>query len=172
MQGEAVAQFACEQYFKNVCGNIEADTNRKDNQPLLKSEFGGEDSGSTQPEHKNTGIKGVDEETAGEYFHDIPFAEFDIVAISICAQGDFFKEEIKHAHGYKESAAYIAYHMFVFHHLCYQGRESVTNDNKDDITDPHTGHKTKAACMAIIKALFNNGKDYRPNRQGKNTPKH
>ena len=172
MQGEPVTEFTSQEHFKYIGCNIECHTNRKDDDPLLKGEFGGQGRGRTQPEYEYAGIEGIDKKAAGKDLYHIPFAEAYHISICIFAKGHLFEKEVIDAHYDEKGAANIPYDGFVFQQFTHECGEGITDNNEHDITDPYSCYKAEPASMTIIKALFNNGKYYRPYRQSKDAPQH
>src|SRR5882724_2063025 len=125
MHGQALAQFAGEQYFKYVHDHIENKAYRKDHDTLLQGMILRKNGSVSQPEQKNTGVKGIDQEAGGRQLEKIAGIELLYAGFGIGAQADFFEENIIHAQAYEEDAAYSADDPLVGHQCSDQRRKGI-----------------------------------------------
>src|SRR6202040_2927280 len=140
----------------------------KNSDALLQRMGKRKDGGISQPEEDDSGIEGIDDKARCEDPGYISFAEPGGIPFRIRGQVHLFKEYEVNAHGYQEAAAAIADGFGMFQQLVHQFCKRITEHDQHDIADPYSGYKTKTSFMPAVEALFDNGKNNRPHRQGKN----
>src|SRR5215471_14184038 len=119
MQRKPLTKPSCKQHFENIGCNIHTQANRKNNDPVLKRVLAKCSSGA-KPKNKNTGVKCIDQETAGKYFSHVALSETHGFSFCICAQCYFLEEQVIYTHNHQESAAYISNEIFIFQYVGYQ----------------------------------------------------
>lgn len=105
MQGKPAAKAACHDNLEDICQDIESDASGEDDQPFKKTEFRGKGGGGSQPENKDVGVEGIDEEAGSEYPQHITLAELFLSCLGTSLESHFFKEDINDSHGNQKTAA-------------------------------------------------------------------
>ena len=168
--GQFAPQFTSHHYLAGICAHIDQQANGKDNDALVEGKPGGEQGRVSQPEKDDAGVQGIDDKARGKDAGHIPLSKPGGGTIVGIGELYLFEEGEVQAHQDEKAATKGAYHLFMLVKRGNDGGEGVAKHNQQDIAYPNAGDKAETAFVAVVKALLDDGKNDRPNRQGKRKP--